>query len=146
MRTMLGAALCLVSLAAQGGADPQSAVAALDRELNALITAGAPAAAASYYADDFVLTTSSGARRSKAELVRQIGARDLTLEVNETRDVQVRVLDDTAVLTAILHQKGTLDGAAFDAQMWVTDTWVRGGEHGWRLLAGQATRIPAQST
>jgi len=142
---LLGIVIAALSMAARGGERDEATVAALDAQLNDLIKSHAAASAASYYADAFALTTGSGARKSRIDMVGQIGAPGLVLAVNETRDVQVRVLRDTAVLTATLHQQGTLDGSAFDVELWVTDTWVRGGEHGWTLLAGQATRIEKKS-
>jgi len=141
MRFMPGTVLLACAMTAHGAERAETAVAALDRQLNDLITSGASTSAASFYAPDFVLTTSSGTRKTKPDMVREIGTAGLLLKINETRDVQVRVLDDTAVLTAILHQQGVFNGADFDVELWVTDTWVRGGEHGWRLLAGQATRM-----
>jgi hypothetical protein len=61
-----------------------------------------------------------------------------------TRDRELNELilrDDTAVLTGILHQRGTYDGKPFDVRLRVTDTWVRvGGE--WKILAGHASVIP----
>jgi hypothetical protein len=141
MRFVLCTALAACAMVAQGAGRAEADVAALDRHLNDLITGGASASAESFYAQDFVLTTSSGTRKTKPDMLREIGTAGLVLKINETRDVQVRVLDGTAVLTAILHQQGVFNGADFDVELWVTDTWVRGGEHGWRLLAGQATRM-----
>jgi hypothetical protein len=120
-------------------------VASRDRELNALIVAHDAEGARAYYDDQFVLTTSSGKAKSKADLLAEIARPGLVLEVNETSDHEVRIVDQTAVLTGVLHQKGTIDGKAFDVRLRVTDTWVRvDGE--WRILAGHASVIapPAQ--
>ena len=137
--------LAACSFAAHGGESAETAVTSLDAQLNNLIKTHAVGQADSYYAPDFVLTTSSGARKTKADMIREIGTAGVVINVNETRDVQVRVRGDTAVLTAILRQQGSLNGTDFDVELWVTDTWVRGGEHGWRLFAGQATRIPKKA-
>ena len=137
--------LAACSFAAHGGESEETAVTSLDAQLNDLIKTHAVGQADSYYAPDFVLTTSSGVRKTKADMIREIGTAGVVINVNETRDVQVRVLGDTAVLTAILRQQGSLNGTDFDVELWVTDTWVRGGERGWRLFAGQATRIPKKA-
>jgi hypothetical protein len=111
-----------------------------DHELNALIVAHDAAKAQAYYDDQFVLTTSSGKAKTKADLLAEIARPGLVLEVNETSDVAVRVRDRTAVLTGLLHQRGTLDGTAFDVRLRVTDTWVNTGTD-WTLLAGHASRL-----
>jgi hypothetical protein len=115
-------------------------VIARDKELNQLISLHRVKEAALIYADDFVLTTSSGKSKSKQDMLADINSPDLTLEVNETTEVKVRVIDNTAVLTGILQQKGTFKGNAFDVKLYVTDTWVKVNSN-WILLAGHATVI-----
>jgi ketosteroid isomerase-like protein len=116
-------------------------VARRDRELNALIVRDDATAARAYYDDAFVLTTSSGKMKSKDDLVREIAAPGLVLDTNETTDIVVRVRAGTAVLTGVLHQRGTYDGKAFDVRLRVTDTWVR-TDGQWRILAGHASVLP----
>ena len=128
----------LLMLALAASADPRDAVAERDRALNAAILAHDVVRAAPFYAEDFVLTTSSGKTKHKDDLVAEVGSDALTLEINETREVVVRVLDDTAVLTGVLRQRGVYKGQAFDVELDVTDTWVRTGG-AWRLLAGHAS-------
>jgi hypothetical protein len=110
----------------------------LDQQLNALIVAHNSLEAAEYYADDFILTTSSGKVKTKQDMLNEIGMADLVFEINETENVKVLVLENTAVLTGTLHQKGNFKDKAFDARLLVTDTWVRVGSS-WKLLAGHAT-------
>lgn len=117
-------------------------VLARDRELNALILHDDAAAAGAYYDDAFVLTTAGGRTKSKADLVREIALPGLVIDVNETTDVVVRVRDDTAVLTGVLHQRGSFDGKPFDVRLRVTDTWVRTRGQ-WRILAGHASVLEA---
>jgi ketosteroid isomerase-like protein len=124
---------------AQNQSDASQVVQA-DVQLNELIRKNEPAKAAAFYADDFVLTTSSGKSKSKSDLLGEIGSPELKLEVNETGNVKVRVLNSTAVLTGTLHQKGSYKGEAFDVFVRVTDTWVR-TDSGWKLLAGHATLV-----
>lgn len=112
-----------------------------DAQLNELIKNNQSAKAESFYADDFVLTTSSGKSKVKADMLTEIGLADLKLEINETENVKVRVLNSTAVLTGKLHQKGTYKGQTFDHFLLVTDTWVK-TDKGWKLLSGHATLLP----
>jgi hypothetical protein len=111
-----------------------------DKALNALILKHDASAASDYYDPDFVLTTSSGKMKSKQDMLDDISMRGLTLEINETTDVVVRVRKSTAVLTGILHQRGSINGKAFDVRLRVTDTWhLTGGK--WVILAGHASRL-----
>jgi len=119
----------------------ETQVAQADAQLNESIRHNDPAEAAALYADEFVLTTSSGKAKIKSDMLGEIASPDLKLEVNETENVKVRVLNSTAVLTGKLHQKGSYKGQAFDLFVLVTDTWVK-TETGWKLLAGHATLLP----
>lgn len=130
-----------LSLGARGEC-PLDAVQSLDIELNNAISAHDTTTARSIYAHAFVLTTSRGSRKDVDDMLGDIGNSDVALTSNETRDV--RVVGDavgyahTAVLTAKLHQAGTVGGKPFDAELFVTDTWTCDGGR-WRLLAGHAS-------
>jgi ketosteroid isomerase-like protein len=115
------------------------AVAQRDRDLNALIIKH-DAAARDFYDDQFVLTTSSGKTKTMDVLLPEIINPTLSFEANETSDVSVRVRDDTALLTAVLHQKGVSNGKPFDLRFHVTDTWVF-EDGNWRLLGGHASAL-----
>lgn len=135
----LSALLALTSLRAN---PPVAAeIEELDRTLNTLISARDAKGAGALYCEEFVLTTAAGRMVSKAEILAQIVSPGLTFEINTMSSVKVRVVGTTALLTGLLHQKGVLDGRAFEARLLVTDTWVR-TERGWRLLAGHASKAP----
>ena len=111
-----------------------------DRLLNRYITEHNIQGASNLYADDFVLTTSSGAVKKKQDMLKDIGLPDLHFEINETMNVQIRRIENTAVLTGTLHQKGLYKEKLFDNKLLVTDTWVNlNGQ--WKLLAGHATLL-----
>src|SRR5689334_19649292 len=118
-RTLLLTAILLATSAhaATARLTDNDAVAIRDRELNALIVGHDAASARAYYDDAFVLTTSSGRMKSKQDLLAEIAAPGLVLEVNETSGVVVRLRDDTAVLTGILRQRGSYAGKAFDVRL-----------------------------
>jgi hypothetical protein len=111
-----------------------------DAQLNILLLKNGSVHAADFYAEEFVLTTSSGKSKGKEDLLKEIASPELILALNETTDVKVRVLGTTAVLTGVLHQKGTYKGTSFDVSLLVTDTWVH-TQTGWRLLAGHASSL-----
>lgn len=143
MYVFRSAASLILTLAAAGvHAGESEIVAGTSDALDRAIVSGDRELAAASYCDEFVLTTSSATRKSKAEMLQEVGAPDLRFEINQTTDVQVRVVGDSAVLTGRLHQKGEYRGQSFDYRFLVTDTWTRGCGEGWRLLAGHATRLP----
>ena len=143
MKTPVLVTACVLACVLAVGAafakpSPGEVVAQRDRELNALIVAHDAQAARAYYDDGFLLTTSSGKARSKSDLLGEIARPGLVLDTNETSGVAVRVRGAAAVRTGILHQRGAIDGKAFDVRLHVTDTWVR--HHGaWVILAGHAS-------
>jgi hypothetical protein len=111
-----------------------------DKQLNHFIVEHNVDAAAEMYSDDFILTTSSGSVKKKSDILKEIGLTDLQFEINETTDVHVRLVGNTAVLTGTLHQKGVYKVKSFDNKLLVTDTWVLVSGR-WKLLAGHATLI-----
>ena len=120
--------------------DSVSEVIEADKKLNMLIMQNKVKEANPYYMDDFILITAAGRMVTKQEVLDEIASPELKLEINETADVKVRVHDHTAVLTAVLHQKGSYKGNVFDARLLVTDTWIKTGK-GWQLLSGHAGRV-----
>jgi ketosteroid isomerase-like protein len=121
---------------AQKTSDVQS-VKQADEILNDLIAKNNVAEAEKFYAEDFILTTSSGKRKIKQDILHEISSPDLIMEINRTEEVEVRIVGTTAVLTGMLHQKGSYKGQQFDAWLRVTDTWVSTVD-GWKILAGHA--------
>jgi len=130
----------LVSGTSNSLPDSASEVIEVDKKLNMLIMQNKMKEADPYYMDDFILTTAAGTMVTKREVLDQIASPELKLEINETAEVKVRVHDHTAVLTAVLHQKGSYKGNVFDTRLLVTDTWIKTGK-GWQLLSGHAGRI-----
>jgi len=91
--------------------------------------------------EDYVLVLGSGAERTRAPILADVASPDLVFEVNESSNWEVRVHGDTAIVVALLHQKGTNAGKPFDWVVKFSDTYVR--EHGqWRNVHAHATRMP----
>ncbi|MFO1406307.1 MAG: nuclear transport factor 2 family protein [Steroidobacteraceae bacterium] len=140
---LLALVTCLAATAAPGDPAPSSSYVAsvvvdLDRQLNRAIVAHDVALAGSLYDDDFLLTVSGGGYKRKADMLADIRNVGVVLTACETTDVVVRVRGETAVLTGLLHQAGTVNGREIDAWLRVTDTWVA-VDGRWRLLAGHAS-------
>ncbi len=119
----------------------ETEVAQADKKLNELIRQHNTQAARSFYFDNFILTTSAGKSKLKEDLLKELADMELTFEINETTDVVVRVQNNTAVLTGVLHQRGIYHGKNFDVKLLVTDTWIKTSE-GWKILAGHASKKP----
>jgi len=113
-----------------------------DMELNRLTLNKNSERAAEYYANDFILTTSSGKTRYKQDIVTEIASQEISMIVNETTNVEIRIVGATAVLTGTLHQKGSYRGKFFDHWFVITDTWVE-TPSGWRILSGHASLKPS---
>jgi ketosteroid isomerase-like protein len=95
--------------------------------------------------DDYLLVASSGAERRKPAILAEVASPDVVYEINESSDWAVRVHGDTAIVVALLHQKGTDHGEPFDYSVRFSDTYVR--ENGaWRNVHAHATRVPAKSS
>jgi ketosteroid isomerase-like protein len=141
-----GIALLAAASALSGTkADVIEEIERLDAEYQRAVAAGDTATVDRLLLDDFVLITSSGRISRKPDVLAEVGGVDTSFEINVSRDVQVRVRGDTAIVTAVLHQKGVYQGKPFDSTVRYTDTWVRDAR-GWRQLSGHAsTYRPSQN-
>jgi ketosteroid isomerase-like protein len=91
--------------------------------------------------DDYLLVASSGAERRKPAILAEVASPDVVYETNESSGWEVRVHGDTAIVVALLHQKGIDHGQPFDYSVRFSDTYVR--ENGaWRNVHAHATRVP----
>jgi hypothetical protein len=89
-------------------------------------------------ADDFILVAGSGKTYSKADLLAEARGGRVQYERQDDTDQTVRIWGDTAVITALLTEKGTDDGKPFDKTVWFSDTYRRTPE-GWRYVFGQSS-------
>jgi uncharacterized protein (TIGR02246 family) len=124
--------------AARVQVEDQRAVAALDTEYQAAVKENDAVTMARILADDFVLVTGRGKVSTKADLLAEARAGKVRFEHQEDTQQTVRVWGDTAVVTALLWEKGTADGKPFDYRLWFSDTYVR-TPGGWRYVFGQAS-------
>lgn len=91
------------------------------------------------FTDDYVLVLSSGTERTKKEVLADVASPENHWEINETSDWKVRVHGDTAIVVAMLHQKGVDHGQPFDSNVKFSDTYIR--ENGtWRNVHAHASR------
>ena len=122
---------------------PQSAEAELiaaDRAMQRAVVDRDAAAFAAFLADDYVLVDSRGALHDKADVLEQLADPEVQVALNEAHDHQIRLHGETAVVIAVLQQRGTDHGRAYDIPVRFTDVWVRRGE-GWVCVSGHASRL-----
>jgi len=122
--------------------DIEALIAALDTEYQAAVKNNDAATMDRILADDFILVTGRGKIYNKIDLLDTAKNKDITYEHQEDTQQTVRVWGDTAVITALLWQKGIYKGESFDDHLWFSDTYVRTSD-GWRYVFGQASiRLP----
>jgi len=142
MRSMLALpfALCLLGLtrATPPALDDAATVAALDTKYQAAVKANDADGMAAILAEDFILVTGRGATFTRADLLEDARKKSTTYEHQEDTLQKVRVWGNTAVVTALLWEKGTSGGNAFDKKLWFSDVYVRTPK-GWKYVFGQAS-------
>jgi ketosteroid isomerase-like protein len=116
----------------------QRAVAALDTEYQEAVKRNDVGVMDRILADDFVLVTGRGKSYTKADLLEEARSGRMVYERQEDTQQTVRVWGDTAVITALLWEKGTNAGKPFDYKVWFSDTYVRTPK-GWRYVFGQSS-------
>jgi ketosteroid isomerase-like protein len=124
--------------------DDRRAVAALDSEFQAAVKRHDVATIDRIQHPDMVLILGDGSIFTKADHLRTAREKKIHYEIQdeEPGTQTVRVLGDTAVVTALLRLKGRDEGVAFDRRVWFSDTYVRTPD-GWKYFFGQASlRLP----
>lgn len=117
----------------------KKAVASLDIEYQAAVKRNDAPAMDRLLADDFILVVGSGKVYNKADLLKSAREQEVVYEHQEDTQQIVRVWHDTAVVTALLWEKGKVnDGSELDKRLWFSDTYVRTPK-GWKYVFGQAS-------
>ena len=137
---MAAGGVLFLGVARAGGsaADDAAIVGALDTRYQAAVKANDAAGMGSILADDFILVTGRGKVFTKADLIQQARTQETVYEHQEDTEQKVRVWGSTAVVTALLWEKGVSGGKPFDKKLWFSDTYVKTAA-GWRYVFGQAS-------
>jgi ketosteroid isomerase-like protein len=142
------AALALgAGLAHASPEDDRKAVAALDTEFQAAVKHHDVATIDRIQHPDMVLVLGDGRVFTKADHLQAAREKKIRYEIQdeEPGTQTVRVLGDTAVVTALLRLKGSNEGVPFDRRLWFSDTYVR-TPAGWKYFFGQASlRLPDEA-
>ena len=145
MKTVL-LALALVTAGAWPAAaqpDDSQAVLNAERRWTEALETGDTAALGEIYADDLVYVHSGGNAESKAEFIGRVKAGGLKYESVTLADPKVRLYGDAAVVNGTFDVRVMVDGAPVDTKVVYIHVYARQGG-GWRMVAHQTTRSPAQ--
>jgi ketosteroid isomerase-like protein len=111
---------------------------ALDKQYQMAVKMNDAATMDRILADDFVLMTGHGKTYAKADLLTIAREGTTVYEHQEDTQQTVRVWGDTAVITALLWEKGVRHGEKFDKKLWFSDVYMRTAP-GWRYVFAQAS-------
>lgn len=132
------AALWLAAAPAAACSPDKAEIAALDTAYQAAVQRKDVAAMERLLADDFVLVSGKGKVYDKAAVLRSEGASDLRYERQDDSMQVVRFLGDVAIVTALLHAKGSERGTPFEYRLWFSDVYVCTPD-GWRYSFAQSS-------
>ncbi len=120
----------------------EAMIAALDTEYQAAVKINDAVTMDRILTEDFILVTGHGKVYNKTDLLNAAKNKDAIYEYQDDSQQTVRVWGDTAVITALLYQKGTYKGEPFEDYLWFSDMYVRTSQ-GWKYAFGQASlRMP----
>jgi hypothetical protein len=122
-----------------GTSDAQQ-VADIDTRYQAAVEANDAATMAGILHAEFELVLGDGRRFTREQLLHAARSRELEYQrqVEDTGTQTVRVVGDTAIVTARLWSQGRGPRGPFEHRLWFSDTYVRTPD-GWRYLFGQAS-------
>ena len=115
-----------------------AAVALLDERYQAAVERNDVEGMDSILMNDFTLVVGSGKVFNKKNLLESARAREVVWEHQAATQRTVRVSGNTAVVTALLWERGVSNGRTIDKKLWFSDTYVR-TPIGWRYFFGQAS-------
>ncbi len=96
-------------------------------------------------AEEYVFTDPAGRLWTKARELETIKSGSLTIDSFELSNVNVRLYDNTAVVTLRVVWNGQSNGVDISGPQRMTDVFVK-RDGRWQCVASQATRIPPQPT
>jgi ketosteroid isomerase-like protein len=135
-------AVAVSAAAARADSPIESVLRALDAKLQLAVLRQDTKALDQLLSDDWILISSAGRIINRPDFLAAVSDPESRLEVNQTSEVAVRVHGSTAIVTAMLHERGSDHGKPHEAWLRYTDTWVL--EAGaWRYVAGHACRVKA---
>ncbi|MEO8336752.1 MAG: nuclear transport factor 2 family protein [bacterium] len=136
---IIGSLVVISSLGAKPvPADDETILDRLDEQYQAAVKGNDVAGMDDILAPDFTLVVGRGAVFTKRDLIESARKREVTYERQEDTQRRVRLYGNTAVVTALLWEKGVRNGESFDKKLWFSDVYVRTPQ-GWKYVFGQAS-------
>jgi ketosteroid isomerase-like protein len=149
MRSICGA-LLLMSLVvghvwaqapgAKAASPAEEEIKALENERNEAIVKGDAAALDRMTSEDYTFITLRGELRTKAEIVKGFQSGSFKYESRQISDLNIRVFENTAVVTGRSSQKGVENGKDYSGDYRFTRVYVKQNGR-WITVALQATVI-----
>ncbi len=131
-------ALALLTGPQPSPTDDRAELDRLDREYQEAVRVKDTLTMKRILAPDFVLVTGKGRSYTRADLLAEARDSAVRYERQEDSARTIRLWGSTAVVTALLWEKGVDHGQAFDRRLWFSDTYVRTPD-GWRYVFGQSS-------
>ena len=137
-RSPLLALLFLLALTAN--ADDLEEVRRLDHEITVATWTADPVWFEENLADDYMLVTPNGTKRTKRDVINELATPGLKMEPYDPTDVQIRLYGDAAVITGRILQRYTLAGIRFANDLRYTDVYVK-RKGRWLLVSGHTSSV-----
>lgn len=112
-----------------------------ERRLQAAQLASDVAALDELLDDRLVFTGPDGALYGKQDDLRVHRTRTQVIDALHEEELTVLVAGGTGLTWFLGSLRGSIDGAAFEARMRYTRTWVHDATHGWRIIAAHASVV-----
>jgi hypothetical protein len=93
------------------------------------------------YADDFSGTLSHGQPVNLSSLISIIQNTNTRYDSFTVSNINIRIFQETAVVSSLWTSRGTFNGRHFDSQMRAIHVYVNGAR-GWQVVSGQTTALP----
>ena len=141
-----GFVLMLLAALVPGSANADSAdqIDQIEQQRSQAIVTGDMGTLDALYASEFFYNRAGGDSLSKAEYFAFLTSGDIKVRRVVREEVTIRVYGDTAVVTAVQHIDVNLKGQDTKVNLRYLHVWIN-GPGGWKLVARQATNLPAQN-
>jgi ketosteroid isomerase-like protein len=125
-------------------ADTGDDIERLEQKRTQALLAGDMATLDVLYANEFSYNRAGGDSMTKADFFAFFTSGDAKLRRLVVEGMNIRVYGDAAVVTGIQHIDVNLKGEDRKIDLRYLHVWIN-GPNGWKLVARQATNLPAQN-
>lgn len=132
--------LALASISRTLVADDYEELRRLDGEITVATWTGDAIWFEENLADDYVLVTPTGVRKTKRDVIRELSTTGMKMEPFESTEVQIRVYDAAAVITGRMLQSFTLGGKRYANDLRYTDVYVK-RKGRWMLVSAHVSSV-----